>query len=205
MFISSSGMPQLVKCKISGRYVPISPSYDPNEFVHFYNKKSHQKIMTFITIFLSLFFRILVFFFEKLRNKSTLSTNPKRKLKNSLIQPRTSRSNFGKISLNFEKIGPGGGPEALRYGWILRKHLKKPQLWTHEKIFDILNIFFKVKNNTRKTHEIFFDFFLKRHILRLSGGVSCWHLPYQKSMCPSRICSFRRSLPQLGTACNLHF
>ena len=39
----------------------------------------------------------------------------------------------------------------------------------------------------------------------LSGGVSCWHLPYQKSMCPSRICSFRRSLPQLGTACNLHF
>ena len=123
------------------------------------------------------FFRILVFFFEKLRNKSTLSTNPKRKLKNSLIQPRTSRSNFGKISLNFEKIGPGGGPEALRYGWILRKHLKKPQLWTHEKIFDILNIFLKVKNNTRKTHEIFFDFFLKRHILRLSGGVSCWHLP----------------------------
>ena len=38
-----------------------------------------------------------------------------------------------------------------------------------------------------------------------SGGVSCWHLPYQKSMCPSRICSFRRSLPQLGTARNLHF
>ena len=110
------------------RYEPISPSYDPNEFVHFYNKKSHQKIMTFITIFLSLFFRILVFFFEKLRNTSTLSTNPKRKLKNSLIQPRMSRSNFGKISLNFEKIGPGGGPEALRYGWILRKHLKKPQL-----------------------------------------------------------------------------
>ena len=98
MFISSSGMPQLVKCKISGRYVPISPSYDPNEFVHFYNKKSHQKIMTFITIFLSLFFRSLVFFFKKLRNQSTLSTNPKRKFKNSLIQPRTSRSNFGKMS-----------------------------------------------------------------------------------------------------------
>ena len=171
MFISSSGMPQLVKCKISGRYVPISPSYDPNEFVHFYNKKSHQKIMTFITIFLSLFFRILVFFFEKLRNTSTLSTNPKKKLKNSLIQPRTSRSNFGKISLNFEKIGPGGGPEALRYGWILRKHLKKPQLWTHEKIFVILNNFFKVKNNTRKTHEIFFDFFSKTtHFKALRRG-----------------------------------
>ena len=98
MFISSSGMPQLVKCKISGRYVPISPSYDPNEFVHFYNKKSHQKIMTFITNCLSLFFRSLVFFFKKLRNQSTLSTIPKRKFKNSLIQPRTSRSNFGKMS-----------------------------------------------------------------------------------------------------------
>ena len=156
MFISSSGMPQLVKFKIYGRYVPISPSYDPNEFVHFYNKKSHQKIMTFITIFLSFFFRILVFFFEKLRNTSTLSTNPKRKLKNSLIQPRTSRSNFGKISLNFEKIGPGGGPEALRYGWILRKHLKKPQLWTHEKIFDILNIYLKSKKQQKENSWIFF-------------------------------------------------
>ena len=79
-------MPQLVKCKISGRYVPISPSYDPNEFVHFYNKKSHHKIMTFITIFLSLFFSNFAVIFEKLRNTSTLSTNPKRKLKNSLIQ-----------------------------------------------------------------------------------------------------------------------
>ena len=132
---SNTKKPHLVVLQSYFRYEPISPSYDPNEFVHFYNKKSHQKIMTFITIFLSLFFRILVFFFEKLRNTSTLSTNPKKKLKNSLIQPRTSRSNFGKISLNFEKIGPGGGPEALRYGWILRKHLKKPQLWTHEKIF----------------------------------------------------------------------
>ena len=25
------------------RYEPISLSYDPTEFVHFYNKKSHQK------------------------------------------------------------------------------------------------------------------------------------------------------------------
>ena len=167
----SSTIPYLKAIQISARSEPISPSYDPNEFVHFYNKKSHQKIMTFITIFLSLFFRILVFFFEKLRNTSTLSTNPKKKLKNSLIQPRTSRSNFGKISLNFEKIGPGGGPEALRYGWILRKHLKKPQLWTHEKIFVILNNFFKVKNNTRKIHEICFDFFSKTtHFKALRRG-----------------------------------
>ena len=54
----------------------------------------------FIQIFLSLFFRILAFFFifKKLRIKSTLSTNSKKKFKNSLIQPRTSRSNFGKMS-----------------------------------------------------------------------------------------------------------
>ena len=103
MFISSSGMPQLVKCKISGRYVPISPSYDPNEFVHFYNKKSHQKIMTFITIFLSLFFRSLVFFFKKLRNQSTLSTIPKRKFKNSSIRTRTGRPKFDYFSSNFSK------------------------------------------------------------------------------------------------------
>ena len=66
----------------------------------------------FIQIFLSLFFRILAFFFKKLRIKSTLSTNSKKKFKNSLIQPRTSRSNFGKNSFNFEKIGPGEGAEA---------------------------------------------------------------------------------------------
>ena len=29
------------------RYEPISPSYDPNEFVHFYNKKSHQNFANF--------------------------------------------------------------------------------------------------------------------------------------------------------------
>ena len=115
MFISSSGMPQLVKCKISGRYVPISPSYDPNEFVHFYNKKSHQKIMTFITIFLSLFFRSLVFFFKKLRNQSTLSTNPKRKFKNSLIQPRRSRSNFLETS-EVRKM-----KEKIRKGYVTKK------------------------------------------------------------------------------------
>ena len=42
MFISSSGMPERVTCKISGRYVPISPTYDQNEFVKFYNKETHQ-------------------------------------------------------------------------------------------------------------------------------------------------------------------
>ena len=70
---------------------------------------------------------------------------------------------------------------------------------------NLLHLLKKGKHNRGKTREIFFYFFLKLHIFRLSGGVSCWHLPYQKSMCPSRICSFRRSLPQLGTACNLRF
>ena len=70
---------------------------------------------------------------------------------------------------------------------------------------NLLHLLKKGKHNRGKTREIYFYFFLKLHIFRLSGGVSCWHLPYQKSMCPSRICSFRRSLPQLGTACNLHF
>ena len=95
---SNTKKPHLVIPQSYFRYEPISLSYDPNEFVHFYNKKSHQKILTFITNFLSLFFRSLVFFFKKLRNQSTLSTIPKRKFKNSFIQPRTSRSSFGKMS-----------------------------------------------------------------------------------------------------------
>ncbi len=47
---------------------------------------------------LSFFPQILIFFVEKLRNKSIISTKSKRKFKNSSIQPRTSRSDFGKIS-----------------------------------------------------------------------------------------------------------
>ena len=47
MLNSSSPMLELIKFKIYGRYVPISPSYDPNEFVHFYNKKSHQNFANF--------------------------------------------------------------------------------------------------------------------------------------------------------------
>ena len=63
-------------------------------------------------IVLPFFFKILVFCVEKLQEKIKVSTESKRKFKNSSIQPRTSRSNFGKISFNFEKIGPGEGPEA---------------------------------------------------------------------------------------------
>ena len=94
MFISSSGMPQLVKCKISGRYVPISPSYDPNEFVHFYNKKSHQKIMTFITIFLSLFF--FEFWCFSLRNCEIKALSRRTRRENSKIR-WYSRERAGQI------------------------------------------------------------------------------------------------------------
>ena len=52
----------------------------------------------------SFFFQILVFFFKKLRNKSILSTKSNRKFKNSLIQPRNSRSNFDKMSSKCNEI-----------------------------------------------------------------------------------------------------
>ena len=43
----SSTIPHLKVIKISARSEPISPSYDPNEFVTFYNKKSHQNFANF--------------------------------------------------------------------------------------------------------------------------------------------------------------
>ena len=43
----SSTIPYLKAIQISARSEPISPSYDPNEFVHFYNKKSHQNFANF--------------------------------------------------------------------------------------------------------------------------------------------------------------
>ena len=99
----------------------------------------------FIQIFLSLFFRILAFFFKKLRNQSTLSTNPKRKFKNSLIQPRTSRSNFGKKSLNFEKITPRGAWQgrSSRSSSAPRRVARSSSLPSHQKIcFPFFLLFF---------------------------------------------------------------
>ena len=46
-------------------------------------------------------------------------------------------------------------------------------------------------------------FIFNVHFKVLWGHMLFWY--YQKSMWPSRICSFRRSLPHLGTACNLRF
>ena len=78
MFISSSGMPQLVKCKISGRYVPISPTYDRNEFDQIYNKETPQNAFF---EFISNFHQILNFFIAKLLSKLKIYTNSKKKFK----------------------------------------------------------------------------------------------------------------------------
>ena len=43
----SSTIPYLKAIQISARSEPISPSYDINEFVHFYNKESHQNFTNF--------------------------------------------------------------------------------------------------------------------------------------------------------------
>ena len=44
---SNTKKPHLLIPQSYFRYEPISPSYDPNEFVHFYNKKSHQNFANF--------------------------------------------------------------------------------------------------------------------------------------------------------------
>ena len=71
MLISSSGMPERVTCKISGRYVPISPTYDQNEFVKFYNKETHQNSFFFQVS--QFFIKFLIFLFRNcsLNSKST--------------------------------------------------------------------------------------------------------------------------------------
>ena len=78
MFISSSGMPERVTCKISGRYVPISPTYDRNEFDQIYNKETHQNAFF---EFISKFHQILNFFIAKLLSKLKIYTNSKKKFK----------------------------------------------------------------------------------------------------------------------------
>ena len=44
---SNTKKPHLVIPQSYFRYEPISLSYDPNEFAHFYNKKSHQNFANF--------------------------------------------------------------------------------------------------------------------------------------------------------------
>ena len=90
MFISSLRIPQLVKYKISGRYVPISPTYDRNEFDQIYNKETHQKSLF---SFLSKFHQILDFLSAKLPSKLKIYTNSKKKFKISQKLGRKIRKN----------------------------------------------------------------------------------------------------------------
>ena len=78
MFISFSGIPERVTCKISGRYVPISPTYDQNEFVKFYNKETHQN--SFFSS-LSIFHQILDFSIPKLLSELQIYTSLKKSSK----------------------------------------------------------------------------------------------------------------------------
>ena len=91
MFISSSGMPERVTCKISGRYVPISPTYDQNEFVKFYNKETHQIFFSS----LSNFHQILDFSIPKLLSELQIDTSLK---KNSKLAKNNRRKKPKKIS-----------------------------------------------------------------------------------------------------------
>ena len=77
MFISSSEIQERVKCKKSGRYVPISPTYDRNEFDQIYNKETHQNAFF---EFISKFHQILNFFIAKLLSLLKIYTNSKKKI-----------------------------------------------------------------------------------------------------------------------------
>ena len=102
MFISFSGIPERVTCKISGRYVPISPTYDRNEFDQIYNKETHQNAFF---EFISKFHQILNFFIAKLLSKLKIYTNSKKKLKfGKKQQKKKANFFFWKIELFNEKI-----------------------------------------------------------------------------------------------------
>ena len=78
----SSTIPYLKAIQISARSEPISPSYDPNEFVHFYKKKSHKKIMIFIkNRCAQVMTNLIAPFMEELRTRRDLANNSDTKLK----------------------------------------------------------------------------------------------------------------------------
>ena len=74
--------------------MPISPTYDQNEFVKFYNKETHQN--SFFK-FLSTFHQILDFFIAKLLSDLQINTSL---AKNSKL----AKNNRGKSQKVFEKI-----------------------------------------------------------------------------------------------------
>ena len=110
MFISSSGMPERVTCKISGRYVPISPTYDQNEFVKFYNKETHQN---------SFFFKSLKFssnswfFYSEIALWTPNLHEPEEKFKISKKQQRKKAKNFLKKSNYLTKKSTNWTPRLL--------------------------------------------------------------------------------------------
>ena len=85
MFTSFAGILERVTCKISGRYVPISPTYDRNEFDQIYNKETHQKSLF---SFLSKFHQILDFLKAKLPSKLKIYTNSKKKFNFAISSPQ---------------------------------------------------------------------------------------------------------------------
>ena len=101
MFISSSEIPERVKCKISGRYVPISPTYDQNEFVKFYNKETHQNSLF---KFLSTFHQILDFFIAKLLSELQINTSLEKNWKLGKTTQEKSQFFIEKIEILNEKI-----------------------------------------------------------------------------------------------------
>ena len=116
----------------------------------FWSKNSPQsrkirKNHDFHSNFSLFFFKIWVFCVEKLQEKIKVSTESKRKFKNSSIQPRTSRSNFGQNSLNFEKITPRGAWQgrSSRSSSAPRRVARSSSLPSHQKIcFPFFLLFF---------------------------------------------------------------
>ena len=82
--------------------MPISPTYDQNEFVTFYNKETHQNSLF---KFLSTFHQIFDFFIAKLLSELQIYTCLK---KNSKLakkqQKKKAKKQFEKIELFNEKI-----------------------------------------------------------------------------------------------------
>ena len=82
--------------------MPISPTYDQNEFVKFYNKETHQNSLF---KFLSTFHQILDFFIAKLLAELQINTSLG---KNSKLAKNNRRKKpkeiFEKIKLFNEKI-----------------------------------------------------------------------------------------------------
>ena len=96
------------------RYEPISPTYDPNEFVKIYNKESHQNFANFdrpkkgrINEFFEFFFRDWLELDEILPTLTTKTENSNKFCQKSASQSRKIRKNHDfheNFSLKFLSI-----------------------------------------------------------------------------------------------------